>query len=106
MEHLFVLKMLSRTKQATKVKKYVAICLIQEAAKHKRKSIHSLFQSAKPSAPTAYLASSLAYYANAHAQKLVTPCIVAVNMWSSQFSLQHGVAALVGIVLGKAECCW
>ena len=25
--------------------------------------------------------------------------------WSSQFSLQHGLVASVGIVLGKAECC-
>ena len=31
--------------------------------------------------------------------------VVAVNAWRSQFSLQHGLAASVGIVLGKAECC-
>ena len=30
---------------------------------------------------------------------------VAVNPWCCQFSLQHGLAASVGIVLNKAECC-
>ena len=38
--------------------------------------------------------------------KLATPLFVAVNTWCFQFSLQHGLAASVGIVLSKAECCW
>ena len=50
--------------------------------------------------------SSPAYYANARARKLATPRVnCSCNAWCSQFSLQHGLAASVGIVLGKAECC-
>ena len=49
----------------------------------------------KNPALTAYLAST-----NARARKLATSRVVAC-----QFSLQHGLAASVGIVFGKAECC-
>ena len=50
--------------------------------------------------------SGPAYYANARARKFATPRVVAVtDSWCCQFSLQHGLAASVGIVLGKAECC-
>ena len=47
----------------------------------------------------------LEYYANARARKLATPSVVAVNAWCCQFSLQHGLAASVGIVMGKVTCC-
>ena len=30
----------------------------------------------------------------------------AINRWCSQFSVKHGLAASVGIILGKAECCY
>ena len=53
----------------------------------------------------AYLASSLAFYANARARILATPRGCSCNAWCCQFSLQHGLAASVGSVLGKAECC-
>ena len=43
------------------------------------------------------------YCANAYAE-IGHASREAVKWWS-QFSLQHGLAASVGIVLGKAECC-
>ena len=34
------------------------------------------------------------------------PCLAcSCNVWCCQFSLQHRLAASVGMVLGKVECC-
>ena len=46
----------------------------------------------------------VAYYANARARKLATPHGY-LDSWCCRFSLQHGLAASVGIVLGKAGYC-
>ena len=57
---------------------------------------------------TAYLASSLesCVHASARARELATPRVsCSCNAWCCPFSLQHGLAASVAIVLGKAECC-
>ena len=51
--------------------------------------------------PSAYI---VAFYANGRARKLATPRVVC-NARCCQFSLQHGLAASVGLVVGKTECC-
>ena len=56
---------------------------------------------------TAYLASSLESCVLCHCACAgighASHC--SCNAWCCQFSLQHGLSASVGIVLGKAECC-